>query len=693
MVNVTKLKRNKKRIMRFFSTLPVAFTLALALSLGGCNAKNKTDSQKTDALQQSKMLKTKTFGMAGVFTDHMVLQRGRQITIWGIAPEDTEVTVSFDGQERGGKADKSNEWRVEFPAMSEGGPYEINVSGGGKSQTITDVLIGDVFLCSGQSNMEMKVKDAFKARQEIGRKHNPTIRQFHPRYKVSPTPLREFHEPQQWVVASSETVSEFSGACYFFVKELQKTNPIPIGMLHSSWGGAQIQAWMRQEDLRPFEGMNESLDVLNIYAKDKAAGRAALGVQWENWYKKNSSGKAPWKATQPEKSTGWKPIPDFKNWKQYGDEALANYDGLVWYKNSFTLSEEEAKKNVKISLGKLSKGDITWINGKFVGRTVSWEPHGYTANSDILHTGENHILINVRSMWGAGGMMGPAEKVGYTVDGADMKPLSLGWTYKKETSDLKMAPLIPWQTMTGYTGMHNAMIAPLDGLQFKGAVWYQGESNTRRDAEYDEMLAAMIANWRRMFGKDIPVVIVQLPGFGKITTKPEEQAWANLREAQRITALRDINIGLAVTMGLGNPADIHPTNKQDVGKRIAKIYRGLVGETNYNTLGHSPTRVFARGDTVRVELPKTEGGYVTRSDNHPIAFQLCENPNPQTKIEQGEPLNCAYATASMERNTVVLTSSKIAAPTHVRYCWGMAPTCNLYSAEGTPVGPFQIAVE
>ncbi len=675
--------------MKSFFTWPVALTLALALGLSACDS----SPQQSAPAPQSKTTMAKTFGMAGVFTDHMVLQRGRLITIWGVAPEGAEATVSFDGVERSGTADKSGAWRVEFPAMTEGGPYVIKLNSGGKSQTITDVLIGDVFLCSGQSNMEMKVKNAFKASAEMKRKHNPTIRQFHPRYKISPTPLREFNEPQQWVVASSDTVGEFSGACYFFVKELQKTNDIPIGMLHSSWGGAQIQAWMRQEDLRPFEGMEESLDVLNIYANDKVAGRAALGAQWENWYKRESGGMAPWDAPRPDKSTGWKSIPDFKNWKHYGDKDLANYDGLVWYKNSFSLTEEEAKKAVKIDLGKLSKGDITWVNGKFIGRTVSWEPHGYTASSDLLHAGKNHILINVRSMWGAGGMMGPAEKIGYTVEGADMKPLSEGWTYKKEPMGLKMAPLIPWQTMTGYTGMHNAMIAPLEGLQFKGAVWYQGESNTRRDAEYDEMLASMIANWRRMFGKDMPVVIVQLPGFGKIATMPEEVTWSNLREAQRIAALRDDNIGLAVTMGLGNPADIHPTNKQDVGKRIAKTYRGLIGETDYNTLGHSPLRVSRRGDTVRVELPKTEGGYVTRSDNHPIAFQLCANPNPQTKIEQGDSLNCAYATASMERNTVVLTSGKIAAPTHVRYCWGMAPTCNLYAAEGTPVGPFQIAVE
>jgi sialate O-acetylesterase len=674
--------------MKSFFTWPVALTLALALGLSACDSSPQQDAPAP----QSKTAAAKTFGMAGVFTDHMVLQRGRPITIWGVAPEGTEITVSFKSEERGGTADKSNEWHVEFPALSEGGPYEIKVSGGGKSQTITDVLVGDVFLCSGQSNMEMKVKNSFKASAEMKRKHNPTIRQFHPRYKISPTPLREFNEPQQWVVASSDTVGEFSGACYFFVKELQKTNAVPIGMLHSSWGGAQIQAWMRQEDLRPFEGMGESLDVLNIYAKDKVAGRAALGAQWENWYEKNSGGKTPW-ADDLAKNSGWIALPGFKNWKDYGDGSLANYDGLVWYKNSFTLTEEEATKNVKIDLGKLSKGDITWVNGKFVGRTVSWEPHGYTASPELLHAGENHIMINVRSMWGAGGMMGPAEKIGYTVDGADMVSLADGWTYKKETTELKMAPLIPWQTMTGYTGMHNAMIAPLDGLQFKGAVWYQGESNTRRDAEYDEMLAAMIANWRRMFGEDMPVVVVQLPGFGKITTEPEEQAWANLREAQSIAALRDPNIGLAVTIDLGNPADIHPTNKQDVGKRIARVYRGLIGETDDNTRGHSPRRAYTRGDTVKIKLPENEDGYVTRGDNHPIAFQLCKDPNPQTKLQQGDPLSCVYAAATIEGHTIFLTSDMITNPTHIRYCWGMAPTCNLYSAQGIPVGPFQAQIE
>ncbi len=671
--------------MKLFSALPAAFVMALALNLAACTSDNTADKGA------AKTAEVKTFGMAAVFTDHMVLQRGKPITIWGVAPEDTEVTLSFDGQEREAVADASNEWRVEFPAMSpKSEPYEIKLSGGGKNQTISDVLIGDVFLCSGQSNMEMKVKDVFKASHEIGRKHNPTIRQFHPRYNISPKPLREFREPQSWVVASSETIGEFSGVCYFFVKNLQKTNDIPIGMLHSSWGGAQIQAWMSAKDLRPFKDMDESLDVLDIYADDKAAGMAALGAQWENWYKRES-GETPW--TETPKSAGWKSIPDFKNWKDYGDEALANYDGLVWYKNSFVLSEDEASKPVKIELGKLSKGDIAWVNGKFVGRTVSWHPHGYTVAPEILNAGENHILINVRSMWGAGGMMGPAEEIGYSVDGAEMKPLTEGWSYKKEPSDLAMTPLIPWQTMTGYTGMHNAMIMPLEGLQFKGAVWYQGESNSRRDVEYDEMLAAMVARWRDMFGKDMPVVVVQLPDFGDIPTEPSENNWSNLREAQRLSAVRDDNIGLAVTMGLGNAADIHPTNKQGVGKRIAEVYRGLIGETDYNTLGYSPTRVYARGDTVRVELPKVEGGYVTRSDNRPTAFQLCVDDHPATPYAQGEPLNCAYATTSMEHNTVVLTSAKIANPSHVRYCWGMAPTCNLYAAEGSPVGPFQIAIK
>ncbi|MEE9347142.1 MAG: sialate O-acetylesterase [Robiginitomaculum sp.] len=670
--------------------------LITLLALGGCDKANIDVAPVGEAVKTAAEIapiKSRIAGdlaIAAVFSDHMVIQRGEPIKVWGRAPEGADITVTFDGVEQNAQASEAGTWSTVFDARAEGGPYALEVAAGSNSLSFSDILIGDVFLCSGQSNMEMKVKSVFKAQSEIGRKHNPTIRQFHPRYKISPTPLAEFHEPQDWVVASSDTVGEFSAACYFFVKELQKTNPIPIGMMHSSWGGAQIQAWMREEDLRPFDGMEDSLDILAIYAKDKPAGKAALGAQWENWYQ-GESGEAPWTIAGA-KLTGFKPLPGFKSWKQYGDKALENYDGLVWYKNTFTLTEEQAKKPVEISVGKLSKGDIAWINGQFLGRSVGWAPHSYSASPAQLRAGENHVLINVRSMWGDAGMLGPVDKVGFTPDGEDLTVLQFGWEYKKEPSDLVMAPLIPWQTMTGYIGMHNAMIEPLDGLRFKGAVWYQGESNSRRDAEYDEMLAAMVANWRRMFGEDMPVVIVQLPDFGDIPTEPGENTWSNFREAQRLAALRDEGMGLAVTLGLGNATDIHPLNKQDVGKRIAMVYRGLIGETDFTRNGYSPKRVYARGDTVRVQLPSIEGGYVTRSDNHPINFQLCVSDHPAAAYTQGGPLNCAYATASMEGDSVVLTS-KIGQPSHVRYCWGMAPSCNLYAAEGTPVGPFQMEIE
>ena len=634
---------------------------------------------------------------AGVFSDHMVMQRGQPITIWGTAPEGVEVEITFDGVSQTATADQENRWSTDFPARAEGGPYEVTLSSGTrrrrKTNTLSDILIGDVFLCSGQSNMEMKVKRVTSYPTEIHRKHEPTIRHYHPRYNISLKPRREFKEPQQWQIADKETVGEFSAACYFFARELHKTIEVPIGLLHSSWGGAQIQAFMSQESLRQFDGMDESLDILNLYAEDKDAGRAALGKQWENWYQKVSNGLTPWTTAAAE--AGWTPIPEFEGWKYYGDSALEKYDGLVWYRNSVDLTAAQASKDGVVSLGKLSKGDIVWVNGHFVGRSVGWNPRSYDVPAEFLIPGTNHILINVRSMWGDGGMMGPVEKIGFTPDRGEMIAMPEGWTYKKEPTDYRMAPLIPWQTMTGYTGMHNGMIAPLEGLKFKAAIWYQGESNTRRADIYDDMLAAMIANWRTMFGANMPVVIVQLPDFGETPTEPKFSTWANLREAQRETALADPKVGLVVTLGLGDKADIHPTNKQDVGKRIANVYLGLIGETDANTLGHSPTKATRRWRKTIVEFDAPEGGFVTRSDDHPIAFELCEG-TPSGRDEapgKDDALECAYANAKMDGNNVILTSKKVRRPTHVRYCWAMAPTCNLFTEDGLPVGPFELAIK
>ena len=675
--------------------MPVALVVLLSVSILAASPAASADAKAAPpngAISETEEKNAPE--IAEIFADHMVLQRGKPITIWGTAPKGTQVDVSFDGATLTTKAEEAGTgintafvWKVEFPAKTEGGPYELRVSSAGTvGQTVKDILIGDVFLCSGQSNMEMKVNRVRSAPAEINRKHSPTIRQFHPRYKISPFPLREFADNTGWVVASKETVADFSASCYFFAKQLQRHSETPLGLINSSWGGSQIEAWIDQKNLRSVEGHGESLDILNLYAKEKQAGIAALGAQWERWYKAGSGGKTPW-LDKRAPDTGWTALPGFISWKRYGVDSLKKHDGLVWYRNSFSLTKAQARKPTKIALGKLAKGDITWINGHFIGRSTTRSSRQYDVAAKLLKPGVNHVLVNVRSMWGDGGMFGPADTIGFFPKGGEMISMAQGWEYKKEpTPSLRMTPLIPWGTTAGYTGMHNAMIAPLTGLQIKGAVWYQGESNTRRADQYDEMLGALIKNWRGMFGADLPVMIVQLPEFGAQPTKPTESTWANLREAQRKAAMSDPNVGLVVTMGLGDPTDIHPTKKQEVGVRTADVYRGLIGESDADALGFAPKRAYRSGEKTLVELTAAEGGFVTRSADHPIAFELC-----QEALDAA--MSCAYASAALEGNVVTLTSSKIGNPTHARYCWGASPTCNLHSKTGLPVGPFQVAIE
>jgi len=621
--------------------------------------------------------------LAGVFTDHMVLQRDQPITVWGTAPEGTQVDIVFDGAVQTVLADGTNAWSTQFSAKPAGGPYELTIkSAQGDTQTITDILLGDVFLCSGQSNMGMEVSRVRNAPAEIKRKHSPTIRQFHPGKETSATVLQEFLVKSEWVVASSDTVGDFSASCYFFAREMQNSSPVALGLVHSSWGGSQIEAWVSQEHLRQIGNFAQSLDILNLYAQDQSAGEAALGRQWEQWWAKTSGGETPW-LTEPAADAGWAAVPQMTSWKNYGDDAISNHDGLVWYRNSFTLTEKQATKTAELILGKLHKGDILWINGRFAGRSIGRDTRRYQVAARLLKPGVNHILINVRSMWGDGGMLGPAKDIEVTPQGDAAISLGDGWEYKKAPSDMKMTPTVPWSAKTGYAGMYNAMIAPLEGLKFRGTIWYQGESNTRRADQYGVLLDALIKNWRETFGADMPFIIVQLPEYGIAPDEPAESEWSDLREAQRLVALRNRNVGLVVTMGLGDKSDIHPTNKQDVGKRTAYVYQGLVGASAADTLGFAPKRAYRRGGSTQVELTAPADGLVTRSADHPIAFELCG----------GAPLACAYATATLEHSTVTLRARKIKNPTHVRYCWGDSPTCNLYSAEGLPVGPFQMAIE
>jgi sialate O-acetylesterase len=620
-----------------------------------------------------------------MFQDHAVLQRDRPIPIWGEASPADQVTVTINAGSVHARADASGHWRAMLPAMSAGGPYSLSVrTRSGAGQTISDLLVGDVWLCSGQSNMELPVSSTLNAQGEINGSTNDSIRVLGVAHASSPMPLEQFASPVAWVAAKPASIRDFSAVCYYFARELRKTVSVPLGLIHSSWGGSNIEAWLSDAGLRAVDGFDERLTLLSLYAHDPKAGNQGLADQWESWWRGHAPpGSEPWKSAAGD-STDWRDVPQpMRDWKTWGVPELADHDGMVWFRRSITLTPEQAAGAAELALGAIDEVDETWVNGRAIGNSFGWgTERTYAVPPGILHAGTNTIVVNVLSTWDAAGMYGPPDHMALRC--ADGSAVALGgeWRYQFVPASMGYPPRAPWQSIGGLTSIHNAMIAPIAPYGLRGVLWYQGESNTNDADRYQALLAALMSDWRSKFGAALPFLVVELPNFGAPPTAPVASGWATLREAQRRAVANDPHAALAVTIDLGDAREIHPHDKQEVGRRLARAARHLVYGEHISASG--PASIEARREDRRVAVTFTDvdGALVTYSAKRPIGFELC----------RAEQSSCRFVDADIQNNRVLLDAADIAAPTRVRFCWGDAPVCNLYDRSGLPVGPFEIAI-
>jgi sialate O-acetylesterase len=626
--------------------------------------------------------------LAGVFGDRMVLQRDQPIAIWGTATPREKVTVTISNAVRSVEADASGRWKVILPAMPAGGPYELKLrAADGLAQSLEDVLVGDLWLCSGQSNM------AYPYASSSGHYGQPlgtheTIRLLTVQRDSHPQPRAEFTQTPDWRVADAASIPEFSAACFFFAEELQKTHDIPLGLIHSSWGGSAIEAWMSTAALEHAGGFKAQLELLEHYTVDARDATARFGAVWEDWWRRTvSTSELPW-TPEAKDASGWKPVPAMRDWKTFGDAALGDHNGMLWFRKSFDLTAEQAQQEAVLSLGGIDEVDVTWINGGFIGTEFGWgTERAYEVPDDVLRAGQNYVVLNVLSTWGSGGMLGPQEDVRLTFAGGDSRSLGDDWQYQSVPPEFGLPPQAPWESIGGLAGLFNAMVAPLEGLRLAGALWYQGESNAGDAAPYADLLTAMIADWRRRFGESLAFLVVQLPNFGELPSTPSQSGWAAIRDAQRRVAVDDPDTGLVVTIDVGDRLDLHPPNKQAVGQRAAEVARALVfGELVFGKRGLVdglwPSRAVRRANEVVVEMAPEEETLVVVGDDKPVAFELCTD----------EPSRCTYANARLEKNTIYLTAPNVGNATRVRHCWADAPICNLYGASGLPIGSFEVTI-
>ncbi len=620
-----------------------------------------------------------------LFVDHAVLQRDRPIDVYGSAAPGEQVTVSVGEIDASARADAQGRWNAQLPPQPAGGPHVLTVRAGARSQVVNDVLVGDVWLCSGQSNMEFAVRQTHDAYNEAALSANPRIRSVTIPRGSSAAPLAGFAMPLEWKLAAPGNTEHFSAVCYYFVRELQKSVDVPQGIVHASWGGSRIEPWMSESALRRQAGYTQALDLLGEYRRDRPLAFRHWGDTWQKWWASQgaTSGKQPWLAGAAD-TGAWHPAPaGLDYWETWGIPALSRWDGMVWFRARVNLTAAQARQPAKLSMGSIDDVDVTWVNGRAIGNTFGLEPRLYDLPAKLLKAGDNRVVVNVHDFWGNGGLYGAAADRALVLADGTRVPLA-GWEYQQAPPNL-WPPHAPWETLNGVNVLYNAMIAPLGRYGLRGIAWYQGEANGALDdaKKYEPLLLGLMADWRRQFGAPLPWLVVQLANWNPLAKSPVDSGWARLRDAQRRAVAADGNAGLAVTIDIGDRVDIHPMNKQDVGKRLARAARHVVYGEKISPSGAQPEGARRVPEGVLVTLGGYDGDLQVIGSKDPSGFELCGTTQD----------TCRFVRAGLQsKGEVLLTDAAAASATRVRFCWADSPLCNLFDTTGLPVGPFEINV-
>ncbi|SFV16216.1 sialate O-acetylesterase [Pseudoduganella namucuonensis] len=621
---------------------------------------------------------------AGIFSDHAVLQRDEPLSVWGTAAPGLRVTVRLGSASAEASADANGRWRATMPAMAAGGPHTLSVTGGGGVTTLKDIMIGDVYLCGGQSNM------AFPARLSTGAwpdfPANPNLRFINIQLASEPAVQDDLKRPVEWRVVTPTTAGEASAVCYYMARTLQQTQKVPVGFIGSTWGGTTIQGWIGASSLKTLPAYTKRLEALADMASNPAkamADEARRHEQWWDAHDPRAHAQRAWRFPEFDDS-GWPDLTPRGSWKDAGIAALADFDGAAWFRTSLTLNEAQARAANAIQLGPVDTYDSTWVNGVRVGGgSTAWVWRDYAVPAGVFKTGRNVIAIRVLGGGTGGGLTGLPEQRGVKTADGQFIALSAPWKYQlgMRSKGLSIPPA-PWDIPTSLSTLHNAMIAPLAGYKFKLAAWYQGESNTDAAKEYETLLPLLIADWRETFAQpELPFLVAQLSSFGSVATKPGLSNWAQLREAQARTVRNDRHAGLAVTIDVGDRTDVHPPQKAVVGERLARAARALAYGEAIAPGGPEAAGVTRSGEDLVVKFKNTGGGLRTYSAGHAIGFEACAGAA------------CEYALAVAQGDTVTLKGANLPGRTHVRYAWADAPYVNLYGGDDLPAAPFMMEVE
>ncbi|MEZ0482923.1 sialate O-acetylesterase [Fibrella aquatica] len=613
--------------------------------------------------------------MARLFTDHVVLQRQKPIPVWGWAKPREAVTVTLAGQKQQVKADANGKWLVRFTPIEAGGPHTLAATAKSGVASASDVLIGEVWLCSGQSNMEWTVKQTDNFAKEKKNANFPQIRHLRVDHELALTPQQEL-KAGTWQLASAETVGDFTAVGFFFARELYQKINVPIGLVHSSWGGSQVEGWISKESML-------SNDELRGYAQTMPTTWPAADSIIDVKLRKNL--QVPATLTTADEAKYLDPSYTFAGWRtsdaigQWEWKDMRGFMGQGYMAKTVMLPEEMATEQTTLSLAENDGPTKVYINGKLVSEGTVQGVRKLTIPAGTWKAGENKLVLKVGNMvnpnWFGVGLKGSAADL-YVED--PLQRINLGGEWRLMPSFAEKHEYKRFMNNVGMS-IYNAMIAPLEPMSMRGVLWYQGETNAGRSYQYRQSFPLMITDWRTKFGQDMSFYFVQLANYGANNSSNQGSGWAELREAQTMT-LSLPKTGMAVITDIGNPKDIHPTNKQDVGHRLAlNALKFDYGQTvNYSSPMYDGVKF--EGSTAIVSFKHTGGGLMAKDKyGYLKGFEIA-----------GDDKIFHFATADIKGNTVIVSHPNVPKPVAVRYAWADSPDdANLFSADGLPANSFR----
>lgn len=622
---------------------------------------------------------------AGIFGDNMVLQRNMEVPVWGWSDPGDDVVVTARDQSISAKADKDGRWMVKLKPMDVGKSFELTIKGSHNEIAFKNVVVGEVWICSGQSNMEWTVNRSGNPENEKAAANHPMIRHIKVQRQISTK--RELNaETTGWQVCSPQTAGEFTAVGYYFGRHLNKELNVPIGLINTTWGGTIVEAWTSGTSLKTHPDFAERIAEIETDETSLPELEKKYEVELAAWQKqldavmKEVASKTVPSTTGSDTKSKWESINAPGHWETQGHP---RFNGFAWYHKTVEVPEAWVGKELMLSVARCDDSDTTFVNGTKVGTTVLNHNalRNYPVASNLVDDNSVDITVCVQDTGGAGGIHGKAEELKLGLKGSDESINLAGkWDFKIDEALAKLPPRPNpprFSSPNNPTALFNAMVNPLIPYAFKGTVWYQGEANASRAKQYQTLFPLLIEDWRKEWKRDFPFYWVQLANFMAPSQTPTEAAWAELREAQSMTRKLP-QTGEAVIIDIGDRGNIHPKNKQDVGKRLA--LHALAKDYGKKVVYSGPRykSMTVDGNKIRLDFDFADG--LKASDNEQLHYFSIA----------GEDKKFVWADAKIDGNTIVVSSDEVKEPVAVRYAWANNPEgCNLTNDSGIPASPFR----